>query len=330
MSRSDEAEGMSLAPRQHILVELSDEFRELEALRQQALAKRRTGILLLVIAGCLSAALQVFLISVNASIYWQAPLVLAGWYIYREYLSKPSTGYQEEFKRQVVPALTRSLQPEMNYRWGRGIEEWEFRSSDLYSNDIARYHTEDLLMGHIGRTELRLAEIHAEELVTSTDSEGRTQTHYETIFRGLFVVADFNKHFQTEVFVMPDFAQKYFGWLGRVFQKLGGNIERLENPEFEKAFVVRATDPVEARYILTPDMQTRMLALRTRLGKDLRFAFKDSEVFIAIPSTKDWFEPKLSQMASSPSQVRGLLGQLSACFKIVEDLDLNTRIWTKG
>ena len=31
---------MSPAPRQHILVELSDEFRELEALRQQALAKR--------------------------------------------------------------------------------------------------------------------------------------------------------------------------------------------------------------------------------------------------------------------------------------------------
>ena len=76
-------------------------------------------------------------------------------------------------------------------------------------------------------------------------------------------------------------------------------------------------------------MQKRMLALRTRLGKDLRFAFKGSEVFIAIPSTKDWFEPKLSQIASSPRQVRGLLNQLLACFEIVEDLNLNTRIWTK-
>ena len=329
MSRSNEAEGMSPAPRQHILMELSDEFRELEALRQQTLAKRRTGMLLLVIVGCLSAGLQVLLISADASSYWQAPLVLVGWYIYRAYLSQPSLGYKEEFKRQVVPALTRSLQPEMNYRWGRGIEEWEFRSSDLYSENIDRYYSEDLLMGHIGKTELRLAEIHAEERETYTDSEGRTQTRYVTIFRGLFVVADFNKHFQTEVFVMPDFAEKYFGWMGRVFQKLGGNIERLENPEFEKAFVVRATDPVEARYILTPDMQARMLALRTRLGKDLRFAFKDSEVFIAIPSTKDWFEPKLSQIASSPRQVRGLLKQLSACFEIVEDLNLNTRIWTK-
>ena len=90
---------MSPAPRQHILVELSDEFRELEALRQQALAKRRTGMLLLVIVGCLSAGLQVLLISADASIYWQAPLVLAGWYIYREYLSQPSLGYKEEFKR---------------------------------------------------------------------------------------------------------------------------------------------------------------------------------------------------------------------------------------
>ena len=29
------------------------------------------------------------------------------------------------------------------------------------------------------------------------------------------------------------------------------------------------------------------------------------------------------------NQVRGLLNQLSACFQIVEDLNLNTRIWTK-
>lgn len=323
---------MGTAPRQHILVELSDEFRELEILRQQTLAKRRKGMLFLVIVSCLGVALGVLLfksqVPSQALSYCLGLFVLIGYYIYKWYFRRPGVHYQDEFKRQVVSVLARSLQPGMTFIYDRGIEEAAFRSSNLYRGDIDRYYSEDLSIGYIGKTKLRLAEIHAEKEEVHCDDDGCT-THYVTIFRGLFIVADFHKHFQAEVFVMPDFAEKNFGWLGRSFQKLGGNLEQLENPEFEKAFVVRATDPVGARYILTPDMQERMLALRTHLGDDLRFSFKDSQVYMTVPSTKDWFEPKLSQSASSPSQVRGLLNQLSACFQIVEDLSLNTRIWTK-
>ncbi len=78
--------------------------------------------------------------------------------------------------------------------------------------------------------------------------KGRTETYWVTIFKGLLVGADFHKHFKSEVIVTPDFAESTFGRLGRMFQKLGGNLEEMENPEFEKAFVVRATDPIESRY----------------------------------------------------------------------------------
>ena len=57
----------------------------------------------------------------------------------------------------------------------------------------------------------------------------------------------------------------------------------MENPDFEKAFVVRATDPVEVRYILTPDMQLRLLSLRSRVSKDIRISFRRSHVFITLP-----------------------------------------------
>ena len=80
----------------------------------------------------------------------------------------------------------------------------------------------------------------------------------------------------------------------------------MENPEFEKAFVVRGTDAVEARYILTPDMQERLLALRGRLGADVRFAFRESHVFMGIPNDEDWFEPDWNQPAESPGQMQTL------------------------
>ncbi|NIP92937.1 MAG: DUF3137 domain-containing protein, partial [Akkermansiaceae bacterium] len=63
-----------------------------------------------------------------------------------------------------------------------------------------------------------------EDKRTRTDSKGRTQTYWVTIFKGLLVVADFHKHFKSEVTVMPDFAESAFGRIGRFFQKLGGDL----------------------------------------------------------------------------------------------------------
>ena len=76
-------------------------------------------------------------------------------------------------------------------------------------------------------------------------------------------------------------------------------------------------------------MQEQILTLRTRLGKDLRLAIRGAQIFIAIPSSKDWFEPRIARPASCPDQVQDLLRQLTACFRIVEDLSLNTRIRTR-
>ena len=181
----------------------------------------------------------------------------------------------------------------------------------------------------MGKTQIWFSEVHAEDRRTRTDSKGRSQTYYVTIFKGLFVVADFHKEFRSELAGLPDVAERNFGWFGRKLQKLGGNLQGMENPEFERAFVVRGKDAVEARYILTLDMQERLLALRQRLGDDVRFAFKESHVFRMFSNSDDWFEPDLKVPADHRHQMRGFLGQMACCFNVVEELNLNTRIWTK-
>ena len=93
--------------------------------------------------------------------------------------------------------------------------------------------------------------------------------------------------------------------------------------------MVRGKDAVEARYILTPDMQERLLALRARLNDGVRFAFKQSNVFIGFSNEGNWFEGGLKRPAHDRVQMRAILGQMACCFNIVQDLNLNTRIWTK-
>ena len=255
--------------------------------------------------------------------------LIGGIVVYSKYFSGGKAEYRSLFKTQLITKLVRWVEPGMNYDPYRGLSEGMFQASQLYRKRPDRYASEDLIHGMIGKTSLMFSEVHAEERYTTTDSKGNTQTKWRDIFRGILVCADFHKEFRSTVAVMPDFAERTFGFLGKKLQKLGGNVQRMENPEFEQMFVVRGSDPIETRYILTPSMQERLVALRQRVGDGLRIVFYDSHVWLAIPNRDNWFEGNLWQSADDRNQARMLLGQLRSAFEIVEELDLNTRIWTK-
>ena len=318
------------------MTDLSKEFRQLEVIRRR---ERGTITMLLIAAGAMGLfAIWILILAVKAGGQGEGILeylsmglfILAGWIIYRVTVAR--NRYRGAYKSQVIPALVRSLQPGMTYQSeGHFSDDWFYRSG-LYKQYYNIFESEDYLTGSIGETDFKIGEIKVQSETTSY-RDGRKETDTETIFDGLFAVAEFPRECRGSIFVVPDFAERHFAWLGRAFQKLrtdhGEQLLRVENPEFEKAFVVRATDPVEAIEVLTPELQEQILILRSRFGRDLRLAFKPSQLFIAIPSSKDWFEPRMSRPASCPKQIRDLLRQLTACFQIVEDLNLNTRIWTE-
>lgn len=249
--------------------------------------------------------------------------------IHHKYISGHNAIYCAVYKEKVIGGMTRLIQPDMTYSPERGISEQTFMEMGLYSTGIDRYHSEDMFAGKIGKTALMFSEAHAEEKRTSRDSKGRTKTRWVTIFRGLLTIADFNKEFRSWVTVKPDFAESAFGWFGRKIQGFSADLVRLENPDFEKAFVVHGGDQVEARYILTPDMQDRLLDLRKWFGDDIRVAFHSSRMHLTIPNSDNWFEPNIKRSAHDTSQMQMFLRQMSSVFRLVEMLDLNTRIWTK-
>ncbi|HSP41651.1 MAG TPA: DUF3137 domain-containing protein, partial [Luteolibacter sp.] len=167
----------------------------------------------------------------------------------------------------------------------------------------------------------------------STDSKGRTSTRYHTFFRGLFVCADFHKHFRGTLRIMPN-STSFLGGLGRALSAFrpfsSEQLVRLEDPEFEKSFNVYGSDDIEARYILSPGMMQRMLELRHRWSDEVRFSFLDSSVCIAIQHRRNLFEPHLNQPADCQRQLQQIAGEIRVCLDLVEQLNLNTRIWSKS
>ena len=237
--------------------------------------------------------------------------------------------YRAIYKREVFAAAVKEIAPGMHYLPEHMVPQGQFEAGGLFSSSIDRYDGEDFFSGRVGATDLLFSELHVEREDKSTDSKGNTTTHWVTVFEGIYLVADFHKDFRCRVEIMPDVAEANFGWLGRKLQGITGNLVRLGNPEFEKAFKVTSDDDVGAHYLLTPDMQERFLDLRNRWPDGIRAALLESCLHLAIPIRENWFEVGEADPAGAIEPLQRFLEQLVVVLHITETLDLNTRIWTK-
>ena len=81
----------------------------------------------------------------------------------------------------------------------------------------------------------------------------------------MFQIAGFQKDFQGHTTVLRNSLFKL---------SFSGSRVKLENPDFEKTFDVYSTDQIEARYLLSPSMMERLLALDREFNKNITISFK--------------------------------------------------------
>ncbi len=265
------------------------------------------------------------------------PVIVAGVIFAFVYKNATST-YRDGFKSMILPHLVAFCAGEaggqLQYQAKTGITEADFRNSGLFRFPD-RYSSEDMIQGKVGETTLRFSEVHAEYRQEHSDGKN-TRTEYHTIFKGLFLIADFNKHFQGTTYVKPDVAEKMLGRFGQSLQQFGAKFSfgarelvKLEDPEFERTFVVYSTDQTEARYILSPSLMERLLKFRARCNTEIHLAFIGGQMILAIPLAVAWLEPPSLSTPLTVQSLEASLNQLRFAIGIVSELDLNTRIWSK-
>ena len=237
-------------------------------------------------------------------------------------------GYRGQFKDAVIEKLVRFLDDDLRYSSNDGIPKAIFEQSKLFKHSIDSYRCEDRVSGQLGATKMAFSEVHAQYKTRSGKHE-----HWHTIFKGLFFVADFNKHFRGETTVLPDTAERLFGRLGKKLQSWNiarDQLIKLEDPVFEREFVVYGSDQIEARYILSTSLMQRIMQFKQKTGKRIHLSFIDSSLFVAIPYSKNLFEPRLFRSVLNFRPIADYAEDLQLGIGIVEDLNLNTRIWSKA
>lgn len=237
--------------------------------------------------------------------------------------------YRKRYKEEVVSEVVRLIDPSWVYEPYDCISEMEYWQSDLFRLPYDRYSGDDLISGVIDRTDFRCSELHT-EYKEVTYRDGKRHETWITIFRGLFFHADFNKHINGRTYIEPDNAERLFGKWGRKFQVSSkGKLVKLEDPEFEKMFVVFSTDQVEARYILTPALMQALVELRNRINRNMYLSFIGSRVYVAVQFGKGLFEPRIASSCVKYEDVQQMHALFLMNSALVKELNLNTRIWTK-
>jgi hypothetical protein len=309
--------------------DLRPALEEFEIYRKKILGKVRTATLFIL-------ACFIFISTMMLGFGLNPPLLLipaivglaafgfAWWYFTKD--------YKTEFKQVIIRRIIQFCDPSLRYIPDGRVSQSTFISSTIFPQRIDRYSGEDYVSGSLGKTAIEFSEIHAEYKTHTTDSKGRRKTKWQTIFKGLYFTADFNKHFSGITVVLPDRAEKFLGFLGQKLQEFNpgrDQLIKLEDPEFEEFFVVYGSDQIEARYILSPALMARITGFKKKSGIPVYLSFTGSRLHIAMTTGKNMFEPKILSTILEFKTVQQYWDDLRLALDIVEDLNLNTRIWTK-
>ncbi len=235
--------------------------------------------------------------------------------------------YRDNYKNNIVREVIKLIDPALKYAPYGYIGADKYNASEIITARYNDYGGDDLIEGKTGNIPFSMSEIHVTK--ETRDSKGRKRT--VTVFHGLFYVAGFNKRLKHKTLVLPDKAEGIFGSLiGKKLQSTFGRhqLVKLENPEFERLFVVYGTDQNEARYILTPKIMENMVKLKKAIKHPVKFSFKDDSMYILIKIKKPLFEPTYSPFKTLEfSQVKEVYELLAYSAIITEQLDLNNQIW---
>jgi hypothetical protein len=303
--------------------ELLPDLKELEQER-----KNIRSTLLYPTIGLGGLALGLIAVMPNLGIQAMILAAISGVVLFTWFKTKASMEFRMDFKNKIIRKSVRHCNEKYQYSGFRSINRADFDSSGIMTRLPDRYHGDDLITGQSEQSSFSFSEVHSQIYVK--DSKGRRKL--QTQFKGLFFMADFNKKLSHHTVIVADIAERFLGNMGQQLQKLNfnrGDLVQMENVDFEKIYAVYGEDQVEARYILTPKLMERLVAFSEKHEVTPSLAFKGSNVYVAIPISKDFFEPRIFQTILDKELCQEYVNDMNLALCLIEELDLDNRIWSK-
>lgn len=150
----------------------------------------------------------------------------------------------------------------------------------------------------------------------------------------VFFSADFHKEFASTVYLLPRQGHAAFRGLSEEgARKRGITPLRLEDVRVMHLYEAWASDQVEARYLLTPELMDTLARLRERFGTEhmaVSFTGGRMNIGAALDTNRFGFDLARQHERTIEDVGRDIYEDFVLFLGLVEDFRLNTRIWSKA
>lgn len=183
------------------------------------------------------------------------------------------------FKTDYVKGLIENEFEGVTFTPTKGFaKEVVYESNILKKED--RYHSEDYISGQIKGRNFESADLKLEDVRSSGKS-----TTVVTVFQGRFFIIDFNKKFESDVYIMPN--RSYgFNWFTSMVRV------DVESIAFNQIYDIYSESQYSAFYLVKPVFMEKLIEFKS-VAKRVMFGFKDHKAYIALDTRIDTFDLRM-------------------------------------
>lgn len=230
-------------------------------------------------------------------------------------LEKNSSSLKKLLSDNVISSVIKeALGDDVEYNpWGR-INPGSMVFPFSYNTTAGSDHIKAVYHG----LNIELGDIELIDEQENTDENGQAEKTSYTQFKGQWLTCDFGKELAGEVYISE--------WGRKDHRRMKSNVT-MDNEPFSKRFCVRANDPQEAYYILTPHMMEYITSMADKSGGIVYISFlRNGKMHVAVKSDRDFFE--LGKSNADVEQLRQkFLGELRWFTDIIDTLRVEDTIY---
>lgn len=238
-------------------------------------------------------------------------------------ISNEATKIYYEYKGNVVTNALDEIFDNVNYVPNQHISTKAIKESNIFGDFFYFDGGEDYFKCEIKDVIFQFSEI---------SLSGDISILLPDYYKGIFGISDFNKNFNTQTLIIPKSKIPFYK---NKYQRIAGiksdfKIVYLEDSLFNQEFVVYGQDQVESRYLLTPSIIANILKFKKNINSRIVFSFAANRLNLFIINSKDLFEPPKTISYTNFEHFYKNINYFIIYSSIVEELNLNTRIWGKS
>lgn len=148
-------------------------------------------------------------------------------------------------------------------------------------------------------------------------------------FSGLFMHADFHKDFSGKVVMLPKKNDRKIDQLYEILDPKNLTKINIENPHINDNYNIYTSDIQTGYYVLSQNLIDRIRIISEKENALPIVSFINGKMYFIIPWNKNFFRFNLNTKIENESFFLPYINEINYFEKIVKELNLDTRIWTK-